>query len=166
MITVKSYAQSDFDRSIDKENSSVVFKGRFTFEDLVKEPSFSWFEAGIKTYKPDTTIISFLKKSLNHYKLIVVMGTWCDDSQNLIPKLYKTLTKSNFPLNNLLLYGVDRAKETKYIEHKLYNITLVPTIIVFRNNREIGRITETIQKSIEGDLKEIIEKDLNATEMN
>lgn len=57
------------------------------------------------------------------------------------------------------MYGVDRAKTTKYVENKLYKIELVPTIILFKKNAEVGRIVESPKKNIEDDLVDMIKKD-------
>jgi hypothetical protein len=161
MISLSSFAQTDYDRSIDKENEAVVFKGQFTFEDLRKEPSFSWFSTGVANYKPDSADIKELKKHLPNYNLVVLLGTWCDDSQLLIPRLYRALTGSGFPMDKYAIYGVDRAKEAKYVEHKLYRLEKVPTIIVYKGHTEVGRIVETAKKSIEKDLLGIIEVDID-----
>jgi hypothetical protein len=57
------------------------------------------------------------------------------------------------------MYAVDRDKTALNDEAKNYKITLVPTIIVLHGNREVGRITESVQASIEHDLLAILEKD-------
>ena len=66
------------------------------------------------------------------------------------------LIQTNYPLSKVTMYGTDRAKTTKNGEEKKYNITLVPTIIVMKNGKEVGRITETVKKTIEDDLAAII----------
>lgn len=152
-------AQSDYDRSTDKENGSVVFKGQITFDDLLKEPSFSWLEKGTNDYTPDKEVIAYLQKELPNYEVVIFIGTWCDDSKMLVPKLYKTLQAANYPMRRYSMYGVDRAKTTKYVENKLYKIELVPTIILFKKNNEVGRIIESVKKSIEQDLADIIKND-------
>ena len=149
---------SDFDVSKDKEGAT-VYKGQFTFDDLRKEPSFGWFQRGAEAYKADTNAIKYLKKELPNYTIVVLMGTWCDDSQNLIPKLYKTLELTAYPMDKYAMFGVDRAKEAKYIEHKLYKVERVPTIILYKKNMEIGRIVESVKRSIEVDLVQLIQKD-------
>jgi hypothetical protein len=160
VLSLQMNAQSEFDKSIDKENGSVVYKGQVRFGDLKKEPNFSWFESGAQAYKPDTNAIKFLKKHLPGYNLVVLMGTWCDDSQVLIPKLYKTLQLTEYPLPQLELVGVDRSKRAKYIEHTLYRLEKVPTIILFKEELETGRIVEVVKESVETDLMRLIEADL------
>ena len=153
-------AQSDYDRSVDKENEAVVFKGQVNFGDFEKEPTFGWLQSGAEKYSPDSSSIKFLRKAMPTYKIVVLLGTWCEDSQLLIPKLYKTLQASNYPMEQLSMYGVDRAKQAKYVEHQLYRLERVPTIIVFKGFMEVGRIVESVDKTIEQDLTRIIKSDL------
>ena len=151
-------AQSDFDISKDAENRSVVYKGQFTLDDLHKEASFNWFDNGLNSYKPNEKDLAFLKANLPAYKMVVALGTWCEDSQNHVPKLYKTLNEADYPTADIKLVGVDRNKQAKHNEHEEYNIKFVPTIILLKDGKEIGRVVETVQKSIEADLAAIIEK--------
>jgi thiol-disulfide isomerase/thioredoxin len=153
-------AQTDFDTSTDKENGSVVFKGQITYNDLRKEPSFKWLDKGIVDYKPNGADLDFLGKHLKQYEVVTFMGTWCEDSQNLVPKLLKVLAATDYPMHQHTMYGVDRTKMAKYTEAKFYEISRVPTFILIKDNQEVGRITESVNKSIEVDLKAIIEKDL------
>lgn len=152
-------AQSDYDRSTDKENGSAVFKGQITFDDLLKGASFSWLEKGAADYTPDKEAVAYLQKELPNYEVVIFIGTWCDDSKMLVPKLYKTLQAANYPMRRYSMYGVDRAKTSKYVENKLYKIEFVPTIILFKKNNEVGRIVENVKKSIEQDLADIIRND-------
>jgi hypothetical protein len=147
---------SDFDISKDKENGAVVYKGQCTFEDLQKESSFGWLDRGTNAYKPDSNAVKYLKKHLGGYDLVILMGTWCEDSQNLLPKLRKTLQAAAYPMSKLSMYGVDRAKTAKNVEHRLYKLEKVPTIVVYKNYMEVGRIVETVKKSIEADLMAIV----------
>lgn len=160
MLTAMNvFAQSDFDRSTDKENGSVVFKGQVTFDDLLKESSFSWLQKGAGEYTPDKEAMTYLQKELPDYEMVVFLGTWCDDSKVLVPKLHKTLQAAGYPMRKYSMYGVDRAKTTKYVENKLYKIEFVPTIILFKKNNEVGRVVENVKKSIEQDLVDIIKAD-------
>lgn len=153
-------AQTDFETSTDKENGSVVFKGQITYNDLRKELSFKWLDKGIIDYKPAEADMVFLQKHLSGYEVVTFMGTWCDDSQNLVPKLLKVLAAADYPMHQHTMYGVDRTKQAKYTEAKFYEISRVPTIILLKDNQEVGRITESVNKSIEADLRAIIEKDI------
>lgn len=160
MMSMMTFAQSDYYTSVDSQNGSVVFKGQILFNDLQKEPSFKWLESGINAYKPDMQDMAFLQQHLANYSIVTVMGTWCEDSQILVPKLLKVMGMVNYPMPMYTMYGVDRNKQTKYGESKFYNITRVPAFILVKDNEEVGRITESVSKSIEADLRVIIEKDI------
>lgn len=152
-------AQQTYTVSKDPENGAKVFKGPITLADLAGEPAFDWYGKGESAYKPDSVSISYLREKLPQYSIITLMGTWCEDSQNLIPKLARTLKEAKFPMKQFTLYGVDRSKQTNGMEAKIYKVQLVPTIIVFKGNEEIGRITETVTRNIETDLAQIVQKD-------
>ena len=161
MLGGNAMAQNNFDISKDKENGSTLYRGQLTFNDLHEQLSFKWLDQGVKEYKPDTASIRFLKQNLPVYHITVFLGTWCSDSQDLVPKFYKVLQETDYPMNQYLMYGVDREKHAKGGEEKMYNVTNVPVFILYKNNREIGRITEAVTKSIEADLCAVIEKDLH-----
>ncbi|MBS1781616.1 MAG: thioredoxin family protein [Bacteroidetes bacterium] len=152
------FAQNSLIVSVDSQNGSKIFSGTFTFDSLIKEPTFNWFKEGVSEYIPSKTIIQTLTPILNDCKLVVVMGTWCDDSHYLIPKLYKTLLSCHFPLKELELIGVDREKQSLGKERQKFGIQLVPTVIVFKEGKELGRIVETVKTSIESDLLQLVNR--------
>jgi thiol-disulfide isomerase/thioredoxin len=154
----------DFIREIDKKTGKVCHRGLVKFDDLIKETTYKWLPEGIEKYTPNEEVVAQLHKALPMYRFVVFGGTWCGDTQELLPQFYKTMKASGFDFNALKLYCVDRNKEALNIESKLYNITRVPTIIVMERFREVGRITETVNKSIEEDLLKILSKDLRNME--
>ncbi len=158
LFSLQAAAQEKYTVSKDPENGAQVFKGPITFADLGSEPSFGWFGKGETAYTPDAATIGYLREKLPQYSIVTIMGTWCEDSQNLVPRLAKTLQEANFPLAQLRLYGVDRSKQTNGNEAQTYKLQLVPTIILLKDDREVGRIVETVKQSIEKDLAAIIRK--------
>ena len=145
--------------SNDPKGSGLIYNGLVTFNNLDAEAAFDWLKDGREQYKPDQKAFDYLNTHLKEYSTVVFLGTWCDDSHELVPKLEKLLQMTGYPAGKLTMYGTDRAKKTKDGADKKYNITLVPTIILFSNGKEAGRITETVKKSIEADLMNIIERD-------
>lgn len=154
----------DFVREKDRKTGKVLLRGLIKFDDMQDEAVYKWFGAGVSKYQPKETAIEGLKKYNAPYKFVVFLGTWCEDSQILIPQLYKTLTLAGIDLHAVEIYGVNRDKEALNIESKLYNITRVPTIIVMHQFREVGRITESVSSSIEEDLLAIIAPDFEKLE--
>jgi thiol-disulfide isomerase/thioredoxin len=70
------------------------------------------------------------------------MGTWCEDSHFIIPQLLALLDSAKFPTEKCSLIGVDRNKKTVGRLSEALNVTLVPTILVFKNGKELGRVVE------------------------
>ncbi len=158
LLSHAAAAQNAYTTTKDESTGSVVFKGPVTLADLRGEPSFSWLPRGEASYKPDSNEIKYLRTELKPYTIVVVMGTWCDDSQNLVPKLARTLQAAGFPMQQLVMYGVDRSKQTGGIESQQFDIKKVPTIMLYQGNFEAGRIVESVNESIEADLARIIRK--------
>lgn len=150
-------AQKMYTVSKDTLTGQTIFKGRINFDDLKNEASFRWYSKAEIAYNPDSTAMGYLKTQLPNFTIIAFMGTWCDDSQDLIPKLAKILSRAGFPENRLVLYGVDRAKKTNGVEAEMFQISRVPTIILFKENQEAGRVVESVNKNLESDLARIID---------
>jgi thiol-disulfide isomerase/thioredoxin len=144
----------------DTTDGQTIFNGRISFEDLGREASFTWLSKGRDEYQPDAKAMKLLQFYLRQYTVVVFLGTWCDDSHNLIPKFEKVMDLLKYPNDMLTMYGVDRDKLTTGGEQKQYSIRNVPTIILFKDSNEAGRITETIKVSVEADMAAIIEADM------
>lgn len=156
-LSLPTLAQKAYTVTKDDQNGSLIYKGPITISDLQAEPSFTWM-SGAANYKPDPSIVSSLRQSLPGYSIVAVMGTWCDDSQLLIPRLAKVLQDASYPMSKFTLWGVDRAKESGNAATSGYSAKKVPTIILFRDGIEVGRIVVAANKSIEADLAQIIQK--------
>lgn len=148
-------AQS-FEKRLGNTPDELIYQGKVTFADLNKESAFKWFAEGYGNYKPNAEEITFLKNELKQFDMVVLMGTWCEDSHNMIPKLYRVLRDTDFPLNKFVMYGLDRNKIGLHHEEEQYKVTSVPTVILYSAGQEAGRITELVQKSVEADLANII----------
>jgi thiol-disulfide isomerase/thioredoxin len=112
-------------------------------------------------YVMDQKAISQLKKDkINSYNLIVFMGTWCEDSHRDFPRLMRILDEVKYPDSKITIIAVNRKKESPTGDEARYNIQKVPTIIVEKYGKEIGRIVEMPTTGyIERDLVEILKKD-------
>jgi hypothetical protein len=144
-----------------KEEGSNMLVGQLTTNDVIADGTCAWLDKGITAYKPDSVVIKALSTIIKNYSFITFIGTWCEDTQHLFPQFYKTLQACNYPMEQLEMLGVDRNKQALNIEHLLLRIEKVPTIIISKGPREIGRIIETIdKKNIETQLLYMIQKDI------
>lgn len=155
-ISLEAQNRSDFERVKSNRKYGVIYSGPCTFDDLAALKPFHLARQS-RRYKPDSEKLAALADKLPAYTMIVFLGTWCTDSYELIPKLYRILNETNYPYDALQLYALDRNKAGKGGEEKPYHITRVPTIILLQDGAEKGRITETVTKDLETDLLRIIE---------
>lgn len=117
-----------------------------------------WFseEYGYYNYLMERTTLDSIKSIIDSFQITLVMGTWCDDSKEQVPRFYSILDYLKYNYKNLTLYCVDRNKKTMANETDKLQILKVPTIIFFYKHKEIGRIIEKPVKSLEKDMVQII----------
>ena len=148
-------------REVETTEDGKMLLGHQLKDQFLKEPYSNWFVKERDEYALDQNAIKDLRKAkLSSYSLIVFMGTWCEDSHREVPRLMKILESMNFPEQKLKIIAVNRKKEAPNGEEGVYNIQRVPTIIVQKYGKEIGRIIEYPTTGyLERDLLEILKKD-------
>ena len=148
-------------REVETTNDGKMLLGIQTKDQLLKSPYSDWYLKEHDEYTIDKKNVEELKKEkLSSYKMIVVLGTWCEDSHREVPRLMKIMESINFPEQKLTIIAVNRKKEAPGGEEGIYNIQRVPTIIVQKYGKEIGRIIEYPASGyLERDLLEIVRKD-------
>ncbi|MCB0698297.1 MAG: thioredoxin family protein [Chitinophagales bacterium] len=149
-------AQS-YKKYTDEDTKELIYKGKMTFADLQKEPEFKWYRDGVSSYTPNAEEISTLKPVLKNYTFVVIVGTWCSDTHDILPKFRKVLQACNYPAEKVTMYGVDIEKKSLNKEEEKYHLKHVPTIIVYKDGFEVSRIVESLNfDSVEADLVHII----------
>ena len=89
-------------------------------------------------------------------EVYAVFGSWCDDSLEQAPKLMKLLDRLHVPESSVHWIAVNRSKQDPDGLTAGMGIERVPTFLFFQSGREIGRIVETPQLSLEKDLARIL----------
>ncbi len=163
-LSIKSMMAQDFVREEDKKTGKVLLRGKITFDNIINETTCKWFDTGVKAYQPNRSAVDELSKISGDYRFVVFAGTWCGDTKDLLPKFYKVLVESGFDMRAIEMYGVNRNKEALNIETTLYGIKNIPTIIVMHQFREVGRIVESVNTSIEEELDAMIRKDYSSVQ--
>lgn len=136
-----SLAQNQYEVLVERPNEKSL-KGIISREVLVNDTSFHWYAENLKGYTPNAAALEGLKKNKDSLQLLIFMGTWCEDSQNIIPKFFTLTDAAGFSQNRITLIGVDRQKKTLSHLTEALNIKNVPTIIVMKNGIETGRVVE------------------------
>ncbi|WP_130735339.1 thioredoxin family protein [Flavobacterium sp. J27] len=135
-----------------------ILVGKTKKKDLLQEPFNEWFEAGFADYQPNSELINQIKKLNIDYTITIFMGTWCEDSQNQVPKFYKILKELNFSEEKTTLITMLRDKTTPDLFEKGLKITNVPTFIFFEKGKEVNRIVESPVETLEADILQILSK--------
>lgn len=123
---------------------------------LQQAPFNTWYDLFHNEYKVDETVISQLKPHMKGIKIKLFMGTWCGDSKVATPHFYKIMETIQFDEKNIELITVDRKKSTPENDQQGFDIQRVPTVIFFRNNKEIGRFVEYPRETMEADFLKIV----------
>ena len=116
----------------------------------------TYFQEEYAVYQPDEAVLQQIGHQLNDYRITIVMGSWCSDSQEQVPRFYKILNQLNLPENQLTVICADRKKKTIHANIQPLDIKLIPTFIFYKNNAETGRIIETPTETLEKDFLKII----------
>lgn len=134
------------------------YTGELTEEDLVNSSYTNrWFSARKEQYVPHKASLATIKKHINDYTIEVFLGTWCPDSQAEIPRFFSILDETDFDqAQQLSMYTLDHNNESKTGEEKGKNITNVPTIIFYKDEKEVNRFVESPRESLARDMAKIV----------
>jgi thiol-disulfide isomerase/thioredoxin len=142
-VTSSLFAQAQYEASQDPKHPEVkVAKGMINKYLVQNDTAFKWFKANQAGYRPDTATLNSFERAKGKYQFVVFGGTWCEDTQFIIPKFFNLQEKTGIPDESITFFGVDRSKNSLGNIAKAFNITLVPTIIVMQSGKEIGRVVE------------------------
>jgi thiol-disulfide isomerase/thioredoxin len=130
----------------------------FTRPNLDSYKLFPWFKNAYRDYNPRIRSTDSLSLFKDHISIVVFGGSWCGDTKDLLPKFYKTVENAKIPPDRITLIGVDRHKHSRDGRSRKYRIKRVPTFILFYDGKEIGRIVESVNQSIEADMLNIYNK--------
>lgn len=156
-ISAQTAPFHNFEISTDEKNGSKVLKGLLHRSDIESDTSFKWFKENMKFGSADANAVSAFQKNGSKFQMVVFGGTWCEDTQNLLPVFYRLVDKSGYPDSSITLIGVDRAKTTLYNLHNVFHIVDVPTFIVMKDGKEVGRVVEYGKEGqIDKELGEIV----------
>ncbi|WP_200825067.1 hypothetical protein [Aquimarina sp. AU119] len=160
ILSAKTLTAQSFNREVNIEENSPMLLGKISNHGLNQNPYNHWFSKNYTAYTPNQNSIDSLKTELQQYTIKLFMGTWCGDSKREVPRFYKILENSNFPLDRLTTIAVDRSREAYKQspggEHEGLNIHRVPTFIFYKDGKEINRIVESPIDTLEEDMLAIV----------
>lgn len=134
-----------------EEKEIAVLIGDLT-RDQIEEALPDWVMAESDS-TPDPDSSRSLAQVERGAEVTVFLGTWCGDSRREVPRLWRALDLAG-PVAPFELHyiGVDEAKQEPGGRVKTSDVLFVPTFIVHRGGREVGRIVEHAPGGVEKDL--------------
>ena len=140
--TLTAFSQTQYEISRDPKNGEKTLKGLISRDLLTQDTAFKWYAENLTGYKANAAALEGFKKHKDSVQVLVFMGTWCEDSHSVIPKFFTLMDEAQVPLNHITLFGVNRQKESVGQLSAALGITNVPTIIILKNGKELGRVVE------------------------
>jgi thiol-disulfide isomerase/thioredoxin len=108
------------------------------------------------SYQPEPGAIEVLKQVVQPTEIVLFYGTWCSDSHREIPRFLKIMEMADNRNLTVTEYEVNRQKKDALGKFEMFGVEFVPTFIMMRNGKELGRIVERPEKSLAEDLAAII----------
>jgi thiol-disulfide isomerase/thioredoxin len=111
-----------------------------------------WVQAQVEA-KPDAEAAKALAAVPPGAELTIFLGTWCGDSRREVPRFWRSVDMAGGTVPFKVTYvTVDPQKKEPAGPVTENGIRYLPTFIVRRDGREVGRIVETAPNGIEHDL--------------
>jgi thiol-disulfide isomerase/thioredoxin len=155
-LALVSFSQDKNKKIIDERFEKEILIGHCDRAGLSEGDFGIVFKEEYTAYKPHKKYIKKLKKLDRDYVIVLVLGTWCHDSQMQVPRFYRVLDEAGIPASLMNVICVDGYKKCEDVAIDNYDIEFVPTFIFYRNGKEAGRIIESPEATLEEDFFSII----------
>lgn len=137
------FSQAQYEITQDEKHPEVkVLRGIINKYLIQNDTSFNWYNQSQSYYNPDTATLNAFERAKGKVQFVVFGGTWCEDTQFVLPKFFKIMEKSGMPDDAVTFFGVNRAKKSLGSIVDAFNVKLVPTIIVMKDGKEVDRVVE------------------------
>jgi thiol-disulfide isomerase/thioredoxin len=153
-----SSCSSSYQWAVTERNEHILV-GEIGRAQLTRSDSFKWFDSFYPLYTvKDMAAFNYITKQKGELSFKIICGTWCEDTQILLPRFYNFCDLQGIANHQVKLIAVDRKKELNNHKPNGYGVTSVPTIIIYKNKKEAGRIVESISHPLELEIQMILEK--------
>jgi thiol-disulfide isomerase/thioredoxin len=116
-----------------------------------------WQTLLAEDYTPGTEPVESLRTRAGTFSVLLFVGSWCPDCKREVPRLWKIADQAGLPGSTFEIHGLDRTKTDDEGLTARWDVHFVPTAIVLRDNRELGRIVERPTLTLEDDLVTILD---------
>lgn len=149
LFFMKLHAQEQYTKTYDSVRNHNTYEGLLStsINEIFHQKNFFFSELESANFS-NTKINQSLLRGLIHAQenptisMVVIGGIWwCPDTRDILSKLVVYTDSTHF--NQITCIGIDRKKQSfSYPLVNQYKVERVPTLIIFKNNQEIGRVVE------------------------
>lgn len=129
---------------------------------LEQEPFAKWFIPNFEKYQLDSSLLPALKKAFKGKRMEFFVGTWCGESRADMPGVLKILQAAQVDSSQFKMIFLNNSgtmnRQSPGHEEQGKNIVRVPTYILYKGKKEIGRIIDAPVETFEKDLLKILTK--------
>ncbi len=156
--TFFSYSQIYNQKVTNNKTGEIMLIGECTRDAFLAKEFKEWFNEEYSSYKYSLkkSTLDSIKRDFQDLNLKIIMGTWCSDSRLQFPHFMAILDYLKAKPEQYQIITVNRNKNAVTLPIDDLNVLLVPTFIVYRGEKELGRIIESPVESLEEDLVKII----------
>jgi hypothetical protein len=127
---------------------------------LEQAPFAKWFIPNFEKYQVDSSLIPAIRKAFKGKRIEFFVGTWCGESRADMPGVLKILQAAEVDSSQFKLIFLNNSgtmnRQSPGHEEQGKNIVRVPTYILYKGKKEIGRIIDAPVESFEKDLLKIL----------
>jgi hypothetical protein len=143
---------------MDPKAGQEILIGYCTRDGLMSSTFSSYLKNGYAQYKPDGKVIKEIQPKIKGVTMTIIMGTWCSDSQEQVPKFFRILDTLGVDTKPITIICVNKDKMGGPVPLDSLNLDKVPTFILYRDKKELGRIVESPAETLEKDMLSILLK--------
>ena len=125
-----------------ESNGTKIIRGFMSKQDLATDSAFKWYAQNQAGYVPEANALQAFRANKDSIQIVAFGGTWCGDTKYVLPKFLALTDAAGISQDRITLIGVDRSKKTQHHLTDIFNVTHVPTIIIMKNGKEMGRVVE------------------------
>lgn len=137
-LGILTRAESEY--TVTNDGPNKILKGLISRDMLEKDANFSWFHQNRDAYAPDAALTSLVHTKTTEVRFLVFTATWNENAQYIIPRFYSLMDAASVRPDQVTLIGVDKEKKTLHHLTETMHVTSIPTFIVLKNGKEMGRI--------------------------
>jgi hypothetical protein len=135
---VLTRAQTEYEAFSDQ--NAKILKGIISAELISEDAAFPWYQANQVGYVPGGEAVAVLRRKATGLELMLVGGTWDENTQFLIPRFFMLTDKAGISRDHITLLGLDRRNKSIDRLPEDLHISSIPAILVFQHGLETGRI--------------------------